>query len=159
MNRPLIALCTVALTVFPAVAADKSEGRQLAALSFEAVDRHGNGFVHQGDMEAMRRDIFNSMDANENNAIELPEFLDWGYGFQSIAEEESKELAYRTALKVVFSFWDRNGDGKITTTEHRKAIIRDFDRADLNDDAVLTEKEFVGGFSVLVAIRAALKPE
>lgn len=85
--------------------------------------------------------------------------MDWDFGFSLVAEEQNKVLAYRTALKVVFSFYDRNGDGGITQTEHRKAVISDIQRADLNNDAVLSKSEFLGGFSILVAIRATLKPE
>ena len=61
-------------------------------------------------------------------------------------------------MKVVYGFWDRNGDGSITEGEHRKAIVADIERADLNGDAVLDKSEFLRGFSVLVAIRAALQP-
>ena len=37
--------------------------------------------------------------------------------------------------------------------------IRDFRRADLNDDAILTKEEFPNGFLITSAIKAALKPE
>lgn len=143
----------------PALAQQVPEGRALAELSFDSVDAAGKGYLDQGDMEAARRDIFSSMDADNSNTLELSEFLQWSFGFQNIAEDEKKLLAYQTALKVVYSFWDRNGDGKITGTEHRKSVIDDFNRADLNNNAILEKNEFIGGFSVLVAIRAALKPE
>ena len=135
------------------------QGKALAEMSFDSIDTKGKGYLDQGDMEEARKGIFSSMDADENKSIELSEMLAWDFGFQNIAEDQNKQLAYTTALKVVFSFWDRNGDGKITNTEHRKAILRDFERADLNDNAVLEKSEFIGGFSMLVAIRAALKPE
>ncbi len=164
MNRKLagIALAVTAATLTaapPSMAEQQSKGRALAELSFESVDRHGKGYLDQGDMEAARKDIFVSMDSDESGNLEPAEFLQWGYGFENIAQDQNKLLAYRTALKVVYRFWDRNGDGKITPTEHRQAVIRDFDRADLNNNAVLEKDEFVSGFSVLVAIRAALKPE
>ncbi len=159
MKRKLISIALMAALIAPAVAQDKPEGRELAELSFDSVDRLGKGYLHQGDMEAARLEIFTSVDSDESGSIELPEFLGWDYGFQNIAESNNRELAYRTALKVVFSFWDRNGDGKITQAEHRKALSVDFDRADVNDNAILEKEEFVSGFSVLVAIRAALKPE
>lgn len=159
MKRIIVgsALSLIALT--PVWAQQQPEGKALAALSFESIDVNGKGFLNQGDMETGRQNIFTSMDANDSNTLELQEFLGWGYGFENIAQDEQKLLAYRTALKVVYSFWDRNGDGKITQTEHRKAVINDFNRADLNDNAILEKSEFIGGFSVLVAIRAALKPE
>ncbi len=41
--------------------------------------------------------------------------------------------------------------------EHRHAIILDYRRADLDDNMLLTEEESLGGFSIMVAFRAALK--
>lgn len=149
----------LSLGVATALSASAQEGRTLAELSFDSVDEHEKGYLHLGDMERMRSDIFTSMDADESNGLELSEFLNWGYGFENIAEDENKLLAYRTALKVVYTFWDRNGDGKITPSEHRRAVNNDFFRADLNNNAILEKEEFLGGFSILVAVRAALKPE
>ncbi len=140
-----------------AFAQSASEGKELAELGFAAVDRHGVGHVNHGDMEAYRNLVFVSMDADDNGKIELPEFLLWDYGFAALAEDRDRVDAYETAKKIVFSFWDRDGDGAITETEHRHAIILDFRRADLDDNMLLTEEEFLGGFSIMVAFRAALK--
>lgn len=160
MRNAIVAACLVAVsTSMFSTTVSAQDGKALAELSFESVDVKGKGHVDQGDMEAMRQTVFASMDADDSKSIELPEMLGWGFGFQNIAETDDKLLAYNTALKVVFSFWDRNGDGKISNTEHRKAIISDFNRADLNSNAILEKEEFIQGFSVLVAIRAALKPE
>lgn len=157
--RQIITGVILGLALTTTASAQESEGRALAELSFETVDRHEKGYLHLGDMEVTREEIFSSMDADESNSLELSEFLSWGYGFDNIAEDEGKLLAYRTALKVVYRFWDRNGDGKITPAEHRRAVNNDFFRADLNNNAILEKSEFLGGFSILVAIRAALKPE
>ena len=159
MNRIVTCLILSLITTSPALSGKITKGHALANLTFESISGSEKGYLLQGDMEAGRENIFVSMDADENGTVELPEFLGWGYGFENIAQDANKLLAYRTALKVVFSFWDRNSDGKLTQTEHRKAVISDFNRADLNGDAKLEKDEFVSGFSVLVAIRAALKPE
>ena len=141
-----------------AVAEEKTEGRRLAELTFESVDTSGRGFVDMGQMEAQRDLIFISMDANDDGRLTEEELTSWDYGFANIAEEQDKVLAYTTALRVVFDFWDRDGDGAITQTEHRKAIFADFERADINSDAVLDQDEFLNGFGIIVALRAALKP-
>lgn len=159
MRSVFVAIAMAMAVAMPAGAEEQPDGRALALLSFEALDKAEKGYLDQGDMEVARRDIFASMDADDSNRLEQSEFLNWGYGFQTIAEDEGKKLAYDTALKVVFSFWDRDGDGQITPTEHRKAVMADFNRADLNANAVLEKSEFLGSFSVFVAIRAALKPE
>lgn len=159
MKHLLLAASITAIGMTPAFAQSASEGSQLAELSFEAVDRSENGFIDMGESHNFGGDVFVSMDADENDRLSEGEFLDWGYGFENLAEDHDKELAYRTALRVVFSFWDRDGDGEISRAEHRISVNRDFQRADLDGDALLSQAEFLGGFSVMVAIRVALKPD
>ncbi|MBL1436031.1 MAG: signal transduction protein [Rhodobacteraceae bacterium] len=147
------------LGVAPLLAQSNNEGRMLAELSFETVDENGNGFVDMGESHDFGLSVFDSMDADEDELLSEAEFLGWGYGFHNIATERDKEQAYRTAMRVVFSFWDRDHDGQITRTEHRLAANNDFRRADLNNDALLSKEEFFGGFSVMVATRIALAPD
>ncbi|MEL6946367.1 MAG: hypothetical protein AAFO73_01860 [Pseudomonadota bacterium] len=152
-----LALLSLGLTVPSTQAQNASAGRALAELTFKMVDVKEKGYVDQGDMELVRGQIFTSVDTDENSRLSLSEFLEWDYGFANIVAEQGGELAYKSALTVVFSFWDRDGDGSISETEHRKAMIADFNRADLNGDAVLNEKEFLSGLSILVAVRSVLK--
>lgn len=159
MKRVLIAGCSALAMVTMTHAQSMPEGKRLAELTFESVEGSDKGYLDQGDMERMRGLIFQSMDGDGDKKLSLAEYLSWDFGFASLAEETNRALAYETALKVVFSFHDRDGDGAITETEHRKSIMADFRRADLDDDAILTKGEFLGGFSVLVAVRSALKPK
>lgn len=154
----LTATIAAMIIASPVCAETKTEGRQLAELTFGAVDEAGRGYVDQGQMSNFGEDIRVSMDANDDGKITEDEWLGWDFGFSNIAETENKELAYRTALRVVFRFQDRNGDGEISGTEWRKAAARDFQQADLNGDALLDESEFINGFPVINAIKAALKP-
>lgn len=153
----ILALAAGLMTLAGGAAADSaSEGHDLALSAFSSVDRHGNGYVNLGDMEAYRELVFVSMDGNDDQRITLDEFLAWDFGFVPLAEDRDRRLAFETAMKVVFVFWDRNGDGAVTVTEHRHAIMADFRRADLNDDALLDEAEFTNGFSVIAAARVAV---
>jgi len=52
--------------------------------------------------------------------------------------------------------WDHNADGKIDRREFHKSMVWDFRRADVNDDAFLTQEEFLRGYVVNVAYRAAI---
>lgn len=153
----LVAAASLCLA-FTASAQEVSEGKELAKTSFDSVDQNGNGLIDMGESENFGGDVFVSMDYDENKRLSEEEFLNWDYGFVVLAEETDKELAYRTALVVVFSFWDRDGDGEISRAEHRQAVARDFENADLDGDLFLNEAEFFGGFSIMTAIRAALKP-
>lgn len=159
MKRIILLTALVLTFTTAAIAEQKSKGRVLAELSFDSMDDGGKGFLHHGDMEEGRVNIFTSMDYDENDNLDVGEFLEWDFGFANIAQDTNKLIAYRTALKVIFNLWDRNADGKITQIEHRQAVVRDFNRADINHDGLLDKDEFILGFSVLVAIRAALKPE
>ena len=137
--------------------APASEGQRLARLAFESVDTTGKGYLHTGDVESYRENVFLSMDADESASIEESEFLGWDFGFINEAEALGRRGEYDTALKTVFTIWDRDGDGSITEAEHRFALRADFDRMDINGNSILEEDEFLRGFSVMAAIRSALK--
>lgn len=151
----ILATLTATALALPAMA---QEGRELAEISFTSVDANQDGFVDMGESSQYGGDVFFSMDSDESGSLSEEEFLSWGYGFQNLAEDTDKDLAYRTALRVVFSFWDRDGNGEVSATEHRQSINRDFERADLDGDALLSQSEFLGGFAIMKAIGVALKP-
>jgi len=157
--KTMLTIVVIAIGLaLPGYTQETSEGRNLAELSFDSVDQNEDGYVDKRESNEFGGSVFVSMDDDNSGQLSEDEFLEWGYGFQNIAEEENKELAYRTALRVVFSFWDRDGNGEVSRPEQSHAAMQDFDRADLNGDALLSETEFIGGFSIMVAIRAALKP-
>ncbi len=156
-----ILACSLAISAAlsgSAFAEDITEGRRLAKLAFASVDGDDRGYIDQGQFRSFGGDVFYSMDADENDLLSLGEFLAWDYGMAPLAEEMGRKDAYETALRVVFAFWDRNGDGNIAPREHLLSLGADFKRADADGDALLTEDEFTGGFSVMVALRAAIAP-
>ncbi|MEP3300271.1 MAG: signal transduction protein, partial [Pseudoruegeria sp.] len=153
-----IPLLLASLAVPAAAIAETNEGRDLSKLAFSSVDTAERGYIDQGEFTNFGSDIFFSMDANDDDQMSLGEFLSWGFGMEQVAEEAGRADAYETAMRVVFAFWDRNGDNKITRTEYRQSLAADFRRADANNDAVLSEEEFLGGFSVNIAARAAINP-
>lgn len=138
--------------------AQETDGRRLAELAFSSLDTADRGFIDQGEYSNFGGDVFTSMDGNEDNKLSLGEFASWDYGMLPLAQEAGREAAYETALRVVFAFWDRNGNGEITRTEHRQVLSADFRRADADNDALLTKDEFTSGFSLMVALRAAINP-
>ena len=138
--------------------AEETPGYQLAKTAFASIDRADRGFIDHGEYSGYGNDVFVSMDSDENNKLSLAEFLSWDYGMRPIAQEHGREDAYETALRVVFAFWDRDGDGQITPREQRLSLDADFRRADADNDALLTEDEFLLGFTVMIALRAAIDP-
>ncbi|MGL1919879.1 MAG: hypothetical protein OCD03_02515 [Hyphomicrobiales bacterium] len=142
-------------TVFSAE--NTTEGKELAEMSFESIKRADREFLDMGEMEIFRGSLFVSMDQDDDTNLTFDEFFEWDYGFKLIAEEAGKQKEYLTAMRIIFALWDLNGDGQLTETEHRQALVRDFQRADLNNDAILSKPEFFGAFSMNIAFKAALK--
>jgi hypothetical protein len=155
-NEELLLLATAPLAL---AQTDKPEGRLTAELTFASIDAGDKGYVHLGDMEQFRASVFAGMDYDEDRKLSFDEFAAWDPGFSTIAEDEGKSDALTTAKKVVFAFWDRNGDGLISEPEMRFAVNADFRRADLDGSSTLTEDEFIKGFAIIVAMRAALRPD
>ena len=159
MNSSLIKCILIAAIAVPAAAvAQTGEGRNLAKLAFKSVDSAERGFIDQAEFINFGGDIFYSMDYDDNDMLSLKEFLSWGFGLEQVAAAAGRADAFDTAMRVVFAFWDLNGNGQINRTEYRRSLNTDFHRADANNDAVLSEEEFLSGFSVNVAARAAINP-
>lgn len=148
----------VALCVSGPALGDENEGRRLAELTFDSVDEAGRGYLDQGQFVSFGGDIFTSMDADDSMGISLGEFLAWDFGFQGVAEEKGRLAAYETAMRVLYAFWDRDGDGSLSKRDWSRSVAADFARADANDDALLMKDEFLDGFTVIIAARAAINP-
>lgn len=168
MKFPAEALGALALATFvsfAALAQDTAttdlgiEGRKVAETVFVTMDTAGRGAIHSGDLEQFRASVFDGMDTDENGRVTYVEFTGWDPGFAYVAAEAGHGDAYTTASKIVFAFWDRNGDREITDPEMRFAMTADFRRADLDDDGLMTQAEFMQGFPIIVAMRAAIRPD
>ena len=137
----------------------QTPGRDLAELIFGTIEDNPEGTADMGEFVNFGEDIFISMDYDEGGSVDLNEFTDWDFGFNFIAEDEGQQRAYQTAQKVVFSFWDHDADGEISRSEYHQSMISDFRRADTDNDAFLTRDEFLSGYIINVAYRAALVGE
>lgn len=154
----LLGFVSVLLCFSQAFGEKTSEGKALAELAFKSITDGDDSrdFIDLGEFYNFGDLIFTSMDANDDNKLSPEEFSSWDFGFSNIAEKRNRMAAYKTALRVIFAFWDRNGDGMISREENRKSAISDFQRADLNNDSVVTKDEFIHGFTVMIALRTAL---
>ncbi|MEM8540254.1 MAG: signal transduction protein [Pseudomonadota bacterium] len=150
--------CAALMFTSSALAEEKTEGRLLAELAFDSVDSAGRDFIDMGEFIDFGMSVFAGMDYDDNDKITLREFMDWDIGMQPIAEQAGRADAYDTALRVVFAFWDRDGDKEISKTDYRRSMSLDFQRADFDNNAILTKDEFTGGFSLIIAMRAAINP-
>ena len=135
------------------------EGREVAETIFQSMDTTNRGKIHMGDIETFRESVFAGMDFDSNGKVTYDEFAPWDPGFLQVAQDVNRSEAYTTASKIVFAFWDRNANGELTDREMRFAMSSDFRRADLDDDGLLTQSEIIGGFPIIVAMRAAIRPD
>lgn len=159
MSNFLAKICLAAALVAPmTLTAETGEGRRLADQAFDHIVKSGAGFMDQGQFLNAGRDVFAAMDYEDDGIINLGEFLVFDFGMRGVAEQAGREDALETGLRVVFAFWDRDGDGNLSVSEHQRALSMDFQRADDNGDARLSKEEFMDGFTVLVAARAAINP-
>jgi hypothetical protein len=135
------------------------EGRAVGETIFNSMDANGRGTIHMGDIEEYRASVFSGMDYDTNGKVTYTEFSSWDPGFARVAEAEGRSDAYTTASKIIFAFWDRNGDGDLTQPEMRRALSSDVRRADLDNDGLLTRMEFIQEFPLMVAMRAAIRSD
>lgn len=138
---------------------EKAAGLDVALLTFESIDLDGDGFANMGDMNTFGTSVFEGMDYDGDQKVTFSEFSDWDIGFELAAQEAGRPEAIVTARRIMFGMWDANNDGELTKSEHRRAGMLDFNRADLDDNAVLDEREFLLGYSVNIVMRSAINPD
>ncbi|MEN0000914.1 MAG: hypothetical protein AAF940_08515 [Pseudomonadota bacterium] len=143
----------------PVLADNATEGLRVAKITFSSIDGNGDGVVNQGDMDEFGESVFLGMDYDSNDRVSFEEFSDWDIGFEEAAELEGRPDAIITARRILFGMWDGNGDGELTKSEHRRAGMLDFNRADVDDNGILDEREFLLGYSVNIVMRGAIRPD
>ena len=153
------ALILSAVLALPAFADQEPEGRRLASLGFASSDANEDGQLTMIEMLEYAELARVSMDADDNGTIDRAEFMGWDFGFSQLAEETGNVQGFETAQKFVFDFWDRNDDQVITAQEQSASMMANMMYAALDGSATLSEQEFLSGFFINIAYRAALKPE
>ncbi|MGI9350081.1 MAG: EF-hand domain-containing protein [Rhizobiaceae bacterium] len=158
MKRLSLVFAIIGLMTAPAAAQSDltSSGKELAETIFGSITKNPDGRLDMGEFVNFGNMIKASMDANDDAKIDFEEFTTFDFGFQEIGKETGQERAFDTAQKVLFAFWDRDGNGMISASEFHKSMISDFQRADVDDDAFLSKDEFLHNYVVNRAYRAAL---
>jgi hypothetical protein len=153
-----IALLSSLAFVVPTVA-QENEWKELSGMAFNAIDDDENGGITSTEFSSFGDDVFVSMDYDGSKSLSHGEFYNWGFGMHNAAEDANRKYAFKTAMGVVYSLWDLNADNLITEDEYRKSLDFEFLRADLDQNKTLTSEEYLAGFSIVVAARAAINPQ
>lgn len=158
MKTIISTLAAIAVSATAAVADMQAQGpgKELALRVFGSMEANQNGMIDMGDFTNFGKAIFVSMDYDDNESITFDEFTSWDFGFNFVAEDAGAESRYRVAQRILFGLWDRDADGEIGKSEYNRSMVDDFRRADLNNDAFLTEEEFTTAYIVGRAYRAAI---
>ncbi|QFT30444.1 EF hand [Labrenzia sp. THAF82] len=160
MKRSILTIaCFSCLALVPPTAAADNDWKELSGLAFQSIDKDGDGKVTPSEYSSFGDDVFSSMDYDSSKALTLDEFYNWGFGMHNAAEDAGQSEAFKTAMRVVFALWDRNADSQVTAAEYDESLEFDFLRADLDQDKTLSEPEYLSGFSVVVAAKAAIHPQ
>lgn len=126
---------------------------------FKGLDSSGQGVIHIGDIVAFGASAFAGMDADDDAKVTYGAFSTLDPGSAHAAEQGGRSEAYTTASKIAFAIWAGDGNGDLTEREMRFALAADVRGAHADDDGLLTETEFSTGFPIMVAMRAALRPD
>ncbi|MGB0960249.1 MAG: hypothetical protein ACPGVK_08365 [Halocynthiibacter sp.] len=111
---PIFSVMIASLSLSTSAFSQTGEGRKLAELAFQSVDSAERGYIDLGEFSVFGDDVFISMDSDDSGELSLKEFPSWGFGMELVAEETGRMDALETAKRVVFSFWDLNGDNVVS---------------------------------------------
>lgn len=149
MIRSLLLVLVTAL-VLPTAAIAWESGQKLSKVIFADVDTTENSALGFGEIIYMAQSIALSADNDDDEEICLEEFIGGDFGFAYLAEADS----FAAVKRIMFGVNELDNNDAIDARESRLAPRRHFERADTYDNAVLTECEFLNGWTPIVMLRA-----
>jgi Ca2+-binding EF-hand superfamily protein len=117
-------LLTIVLLMSPSVVFAQRQQPLTRQQIIESADRNHDRRIGRVEFLERMKEAFYFIDADKDGSVVIVEY-------QLIQVGNPKQFAAA----------DRNKDGKLSMDEFLKAVSRDFDDADKNDDGVLDEEE------------------
>lgn len=134
---PLPLALATAAAIAGAMPASAQNGSRMIE-EMQKADRNNDGAVSRDELLAYRSSQFDRLDRNDDGVL---------------TQADMPRIAkIRERMETATARFDSDGDGRITRAEFTSAPTAGFDRADRNNDGVVTKSE-------LNAARAALKSE
>lgn len=153
MKALVAALCLIAA---PVAAQTPDAARAQGELIAQAIDANSDSVIAPDEMAAYGTIVFDTLDIDADGILLRDETAAFRFGMTEIAEFRGRKQAYDTAQSIVFDIFDRDNDGEVTRNEHEHGFRRAFRFADLDEDGLLTMREYLEGFILNIAMRAAL---
>lgn len=117
------------------------------------MDLNGDSRISPIEMEMAGKDIFVSMDADDDSVLSRQEMIDWPHGLGGLAKFRGREAEFAQAVTTVFDLMDTDRDIAINRAEHSAGLALAWRLADRNQDGRLSLTEFREDFIVITALR------
>ncbi|MEO0329788.1 MAG: hypothetical protein AAF217_14465 [Pseudomonadota bacterium] len=153
----VVLLSVVALSTI-SVAKDsmaQDTANELSAVTFSSTDTNEDKELSLSELTEMAMNIAISMDSDDDLIINKSEFMEWDFGFHYLAEEKGDGDRYAAVKRVMFAVQDLDSGGSINPRELRINTYWSFLRADLNNDRVLSEAEYLKAWMPILMMKAA----
>lgn len=146
---------TLFLLLSPAISYAQNAEKELAEITFSSTDLNADNELSMSEVSEMTTSILVSMDADDNGSVSRSEFMDWDFGFHYLVEVGGDTDRYNAVKRVMFAVQDLNRDGNLDSTEGRMNTFWNFERADLNNDRVLSKEEYLHAWLPIIMMKAA----
>ncbi|MGX9351815.1 EF-hand domain-containing protein [Shimia sp. W99] len=124
----------IAMTASLAMAADTS--------FLEDWDLDADGGVTWAELEQLRRNIFDTFDADGDGALNSAEYTEFDHARAAAAEASGHPIAKRAVHGLAREGFDKNLDGMVTREEFETALREWFEKHDGNKNGILEKGDF-----------------
>ena len=130
-------LATVLLTVTTTASPLWAETVDISGWSFGT-----DGTITWNDVEALRRQIFETFDADGDGALNSEEYTNFDHARAAAADADASSLLLRAVSGLGRNNTDANLDGSVSRMEMEDALRAWFTRVDQDNDGVISKGEY-----------------
>ena len=150
MMRSALLLSTILILVAPPVLSQPEQRTDMGEAAIDgfaySIDLNADGQISPIEMDSATRQVFTSMDVDEDGLVVRNEMIGWENGLSGLAEFRGRGQAYGATMGLVFDMLD----------EHAAGLARAWVYADRDGNGMMSVSEFRDNFLVTVALRTAL---
>lgn len=129
----LIASAAIIIPAAGVTAALAQDGPPRRGAALEELDTNQDGEISRAEADARRQAMFAEIDTNGDGALSIEEMT---------AHREARRAERQERRRARgFGRLDQNGDGQISADEFSGPALSRFERADLDENGVVTETE------------------